>query len=309
MLEIFCLLNLLVFITSEEINQWKYSEEILSNVSEGIITSLTSISSSSTPHYLYTYKNEVEEDVYSTEDNFWYWNYKNITFSPSSINLDNQIYLLFLENDNKFYYLVRNYYLLRYIEVKDDSDIVVRLKGFKLKYSQKFVLIAMIGTKKIKYYNYDSFPLSIKQTYPFDYKLINIYGISDDSDYIYIYFYINENTTELTKYKFDNSNFNKEFSIRLPVKQLYSITEISKAIDKENSFLIFSYNKNETDFYFYYFDYTDLSNVELKSFGNKYNFWPFRDAIFLNAFFLKDTEYLYYLIIKDGLYNVGVLDV
>jgi hypothetical protein len=150
MLEIFCLLNLLVFITSEEINQWKYSEEILSNVSEGIITSLTSISSSSTPHYLYTYKNEAEEDVYSTEDNFWYWNHKNITFSPSSINLDNQIYLLFLENDNKFYYLVRNYYLLRYIEVKDDSDIVVRLKGFKLKYSQKFVLIAMIGTKKNK---------------------------------------------------------------------------------------------------------------------------------------------------------------
>ena len=307
MLKIFYLLNLLVFIISEEINQWKYEEDILFNTSGGNSTSLTSISSSSTSHYFFTYKNNEEEYIYSTELDYW-WEIKNVTFSPSSINLDNYLYLMFTENGNKFYYLIKKNNKLNPFEIEDDTNIA-RLKGFKLQYSKTYTLIALIGTNKINYYQYDRLSIKLNQVYSFNFNIINIYGISDLYDYIYIYSYINENTTELAKYKFYNSNFNKEFSITLPIKKLYNITEVSKALDNEYSFLIFSYIKNGTDFYFYYFDYTDPSNVELKSFGNKYNFLPFRDAVILNAFFLKDTEYLYYLIIKDNLYNTGVLDV
>ena len=311
MLKIFYLLNFFVIIISEEINQWNYKESFLFNIL-GNVTSLTSISSSKKSNYFSTNKTEKEKGIYSTEKNY-YWNDLYDILSPESINLDNLLYLIFTKNGNKFYYLIREHGILNSFEVEDDPNIV-RLKGFYLYYYEQNVLIAMIGTNKIKYYKYDSLSIELIHTYTFDLNLniINILGISyscDFCDFMHIYSYINENTTELVIYQFENSIFKEHLRLTIPVKKLYNITEISYAIENEYSLLIFSYNKNESDFYFYYFDYTSQSEAILRSFGNKYNFYPFRDAIILDAFFLKDTEYLYYLIIKDGLYNAGVLDV
>ena len=311
MSKIFYLLNLLSFIISEEINQWNYTENILFYTEESYSTSLTPISPSSTSYYIFTSKTEEEEEnIFSTEFEQT-WEYTNVTLSPESINLYDRKFIIFSENDKKFYYYIRNSKASNLIpyEIDDDPNIL-RLKGFQLEHTSYF-LIALIGTNKIYSYKGGISSISLKKDYTINLKIINIYNTSSSGcyDYIYIYSYINETTTELAKYKYSSTTLNKEFSIIFPVQKLYNITEISKAIDKEYSFLIFSYNKNEKDFYFYSFNYTNPNNVELISFGNKYNFWPFRDAIILNAFFLKDTEYLYYLIIKDGIYNAGVLDV
>ena len=308
MLKIFCLLNLLFYIISEEINQWNYTESPLFITQDIISTSLTSISSPSISYYLFTYEYGNKNFIFSTEQEVE-WEAIKSDLSPSSINLDYNNYIIFMKNENKFYYYMRKSIKLNPYEIEDEPNII-RLKGFKLISFSKSFLIALIGANKIYYYQYSTSSITLNKKYEFDFKIINIYNVSSSNyDYIYLYSYINETTTELAKYIISTYNFNKIFSIKLPVKKLYNITEISKAIENEYSLLIFSYNKNETDFYFYYFDYTDSSNVELKSFGNKYNFWPFRDAIILDAYFLKDTEYLYYLIIKDDIYNAGVLDV
>ena len=152
MSKIFYLLSLLVFITSEEINQWNYKEDNLFGISGGYPTSLTSISSSSTSQYFFIYKNNKEEYIYSTEIDYW-WDSENVTFSPKSINLDNIMYLIFTENDNKFYYLIKKHKILNPFEIEDNSNIL-RLKGFKLQKSSSYFLIAMIGTNKINYYEY-----------------------------------------------------------------------------------------------------------------------------------------------------------
>jgi hypothetical protein len=141
----------------------------------------------------------------------------------------------------------------------------------------------LIGTKKIYKYQYNTSSIELNTKYQVELIMINIDVISSSSssDNIYVYSYQNETTTDLAKYIVTRYNFNKMFNITLPVKQLYNVTEISQAIDNENSFLIFSYNKkNKEDFYFYYFDYKNSDNVKLISFGNKYNFVYFRDAIF-----------------------------
>jgi len=132
MLKIFylLLLDLLVFIISVEINQWKVVENILLNTTERNATSLTFISSSSNSNYFYTYKNNSKVYIYSTKIKYS-WDNVDANLSPISINLDNQVYLIFSENGNKFYYLIKKFNILNSMEIKDDSDIA-RLKGFKL---------------------------------------------------------------------------------------------------------------------------------------------------------------------------------
>lgn len=317
MSKIFYFLNLLVFIISEEIIQWNCTDDNLFFTSEGIATSLVSVPTSTTSYYIFIYKNNKEELFYSTEPELT-WESKNVTLSPYSINLDNIRYIIFSENDQKFYYFRRIGILTTKLVSNEISEVqnFLSLKGSGFTHNTDYFLIAFIGTNKAYSYDYSilTSKVSINKRFSFDFNIINIFIPSSseydyDYDYIYIYSYINETVTELSKYRFLGTSIDKVFSLILPVKKLYSITEISKAIGEKNSFLIFSYNKNEEDFYFYNFNYTNTSNIELTNFGNKYNFWPFRDAKILNAFFLKNTEYLYYLIIKDGIYNAGVLDV
>ena len=312
MSKILYLINLLVFIISEEIYQWNYTENSLFRTEDGFPTSLTSIYPSSTSYYFFIFKEEEKENLYYTE-NREMWESINFTIYPISTSLDSNKYLIFGENNKQFYYFIRKTYgnnKLISDEVEDDPNIL-RLRGFGLSYLSTFI-IPLIGTDKIYSYNYDSSGISLISKNSVNSKIINIFTTYYIlCNYIYVYSYKNETITELAKYKYTvfHTLYDEDFRIIFPIKKLYSITEISKAIDNENSFLIFSYNKNEADFYFYYFDYTNSDNVKLRSFGNKYNFWPFRDSQILNAFFLKDTEYLYYLIIKDGKYNAGVLDV
>ena len=84
------------------------------------------------------------------------------------------MYLIFTENSNKFYYLIKKHKILNPFEIEDNSNIL-RLKGFKLQKSPSYILIAMIGTNKINYYEYDSLSIELKQTYLFNYNIRFIY--------------------------------------------------------------------------------------------------------------------------------------
>ena len=89
------------------------------------------------------------------------------------------------------------------------------------------------------------------------------------------------------------------------------ITEMNHFItnNKQFFFLYFSYDKNENNFNFYLYESIGTDKFILKSSGNKYNFLPFRNAKIIQAFFLPETEYLFYLI-QIGLKKyAGVLDI
>jgi hypothetical protein len=154
MLKIFYLLNLLVYIISEEINQWKFIETPVFT-SKGVnSTSLTSISSPFISYYLFTYNYGKGEFIYSTEQKEE-WGIINATLSPSSINLDNNSYIIFAENGNKFFYYNRKDKKFSRNEIEDEDNII-RLKGFKsISFNNSF-FIALIGTTKIYKYQYNT---------------------------------------------------------------------------------------------------------------------------------------------------------
>ena len=124
MSKIFYLLNLFALIISEEINQWNYTENDLFYTTGGISTSLTSISFPSTSYYLFLYKTEEGEYIYSTEFRQM-WDSINVTLSPTPIYLDNDKFIILTENDKKFYYYIRESNENKFIpyEIKEDTNI------------------------------------------------------------------------------------------------------------------------------------------------------------------------------------------
>ena len=297
------LLFLLVKLICGNIDIWTYTERNIYTRADTLMTSLSYISSGSL-HYI-TYIKNSKSYFYIVEHNKIIELTESIIISPLSINLNNKLYMLTLENNNSLYYVSNDIlYKLNY-----NDTFTTRLRGMEFT-SSSIALILLIGTNKIDYYYYYNNNIKLKTTYNLEYKIISFFGVSSyyDSGTVYIYYYMNETKTQFSKYIYTNEKFYDNANIILSNITLYNITEISKTIDNDNSILIFTYNKNDSNFYFYYYDYTDLSKIYLKSYGNKYNFWPFRDAKIINVFFLKNTEYLYYLIQKDNYYNAGVLD-
>ena len=296
-------LILLVKLIGGNIDIWTYTEKNIYTRDDTLMTSLTYISSGSL-HYI-TYIKNSKCYFYIKEHNKILELSESAIISPLSINLNNILYMFTLENNNSLYYVSND--ILYQLSYNDTS--ITRLRGMEFT-SSYIALISLIGSNKIDYYYYYNYNLQLKTTYNLDYKIISFFGVSPYYNYgtVYIYYYMNETETKFSKYYYMNDNFYDDDNIILSNVTLYNITEISKTIDNDNSILIFTYNKNDSNFYFYYYDYTDLSNIFIKSYGNKYNFWPFRDAKIINVFFLKNTEYLYYLIKKDNYYNAGVLD-
>ena len=299
---IFIVLFILETLIHGNIDIWSYVENNIFTKQNTLMTGLTYISSSSL-HFI-TYSNNSKSYFHIIEESRFLELSGSIILSPFSINLNNKLYIFTMENNNNLYYISNDFfYTLNY----NDTSIT-RLRGMQF-INSTITLIAFIGTNKINYYYYNN-KLYLKTTYDLDYNIISFYGVpsSSSSGTVYLYYYINDKSTKYSINQYSNEKFYEILYIYIPNIILYNITEISKTIDNENSLLIFSYNKNNSNFYFYYYDYTDSSNIYLKSYGNKYNFLPFRDSKIINAFFLQNTEYLYYLIKKDDYYNVGVLD-
>lgn len=308
MFNIFILIYLFTFIICEDLSSWEYEESVIYSFENSYMKSLTYFPSIS-HHYItyisgsynYLHNIELEKRTNLPDESF--------LLSPVSVSINDIMFLLLSENTNKIYY----YFLADVIYYIDYSEKnLTRLKGMEFPNSNT-CLISLIGTNYIQYYNSikenNEYLLRLNKTFTCDFKIISFYGVSGNSSSgnVYLYSYINETATVYSIYKFSDAEFTESSKFILFGNKLYNITEISKSMDNEYSLLIFTYNKNDTNFFFYYFDCYD-SNVKLYSFGNKYNFWPFRDAKIINAFFLKNTEYLYYLIKKGNYYNAGVLD-
>lgn len=296
------LLVLLFIFNSEDITTWTYKELNITLFEDSNITSFLFVSSFDL--HLITYSNNYKNYIYIIEDNYIY----NISMllSPFAVNLNNKIYIFFSESDNNLYYNSIENDNLNMISYEGLN--ISGLKGMEF-YNSNIAFISLLGTNNILYYIYNNNKLELRKSFNFDYKIISFYGNSSTTNIgtAYLYSYINETTTFYAEYKFSNGKFNEISNIIIKDTKILNITEISKALDNDYSLLVFTYNKNDVNFYFYYYDY-ETENAELKSSGNKYNFWPFRGAEIKKVFFLKNTEYLYYLIIKNNIYNAGVLD-
>ena len=164
-----------------------------------------------------------------------------------------------------------------------DRMILYRAYGNYLISEKKYDLegkeIVSLHAEYINNVNYIHFLFKIKNEYMFA-----LYSLNDADIYMV-----------------HNSTNNFEF---------YNITEIYRIFINNHLIhnYVFSYDKNSTNFVFYLFEYTDNEYIR-KKFRNKYNFLPFQNAKIMEAFFLPNTEYLYYLIEINNQRYAGVLDV
>ena len=307
MLNIFIIFYFLKIIFCKGLEQWNYTYTEIYNYFNVDSTSFASVTSKNL-HQFITY------DQF-TYNNIWYlkgsifWNLNpTFTLSPKAMSFYNSYIFLIIENQN--FYIIINTKNYSIHENSFNETNIKRLNGMEF-YKSNFLLISLIGTNKIYYYYLNDSYSELKIIYESDHKIISFYGESEKQNFgtVYLYSYINETTTLFNKFEYENEKLLEQLNITFYIKELFNITEISKSIDNQESLLIFSYNKNEENFYFYHFDYSNLNDIKLISYGNKYNFWPFRDAIIIKVFFLKNTEYLYYLIKQNNTYNAGVLDI
>ena len=184
------------------------------------------------------------------------------------------------------------------------------LKGYLIYLYSEF-LVAFIGTDNLIIFKNDENKLVIKKSFNFvGNEIVGLHATKNNYiDYINLIFkkdncYISTVYTLFDNdlYMLNNNTLNIEFNDNIEIYKIFNNNLVYN--------YIFSYNKNENNFVFYFLEFnSETQNYTFKKSGNKYNFLPFQNAIIINAFFLPNTEFLYYLIQIDKEKYAGVFDI
>ena len=283
------------------IEVWENTPEYIEEIKDAIFTGATNLFG--TDNYIYSYKISKKSYIKHSKSNDKIE--VNDIIRPISyfLNVNNfYIYFIFTENNN----IYRIYdTILKQLPL--DKSGIKSLKGI-IANNLNELIVSLIGTNTIIILTNEN--NEIKQNF-YEKEIINMDRvIKDRIEYYNLLYKKNNNyTIDIYTYSFYEKKLIYTSSFDLDI-ELYKITEIylPKYNNNKIKLYLFSYNKNEKLFNFYYFEYTENKYV-LKQFGNKYNFLPFRNAEIIEAFFLPFADYLYYLIKIENEKYAGVFDI
>ena len=230
------------------------------------------------------------------------------SLSPFMYKLNCGIHIMLTENNLIFTNINSKFTKIEIVAPEKNKSLKASLVNDKSEF-----LISLIGTNKmILFYSNDN---KLEKKKEFDLDQIEIISFFDiyfyQMNYIYL-IYKNNNIYYLGHYTFYAQELSIFSKFKLNIFELYQITEMYCSINafyQASTLILFSYNKNENNFIFYLFEYDNNNNYILIQYGNKYNFLPFRNAKILKAFFLPNTELLFYLIQIENEKYAGVLDI
>ena len=288
------LLFFIHIIESKGIKTWKSDKNLITKV-DGNVTGGTTIDSNTFVSYMLT-----PEFRFITDGNSKIMTSDDIY--PLSVYCNN-FYILCLEESNFFHYYPNPSSI--------NSTIYVGGEGSKIRllsaifYSNYFI-VSIIGTNKVIVYEASDNFQQIYNHSEENCTLESMIQIKFNSQSCYCLLCKSNNETRLILY---NYNGKLCFNYSSTDITLGEITEMSTPISKENNeLLIFSFNKDTNEFYFYHCELLN-DEIKLKSHGNKYTFLPFRNIVILKGIFLPKTELLYYLIQQNNKTYIGVLDI
>ena len=298
------LISLLILLSNNlllclDIEIWEYSKETIINSENKIFTG--SIYLKDNTNFIISYKNKKSsyiQNLISKEEIII-----NDKLCPLSYTLNSGIHILFTE-DNCIYTNVNS----KFQKVENNIVNIQSLKAGIVNNNSE-LLVVFIGTNSIILFKNNDNKLQIKTSFTLEGMIIDYFAFNSNFlDYFYLLLK-NNNKYTLNYYSIMNNQLNKISNYNLNI-ELYNITEI---YIETNSFqvaklILFSYNKNENNFIFYLFQFSN-NNYILKKSGNKYNFLPFRNAKIIKAYFLPYSDYLLYLIEIEKEKYAGVLDI
>lgn len=223
--------------------------------------------------------------------------------TPTSLCINNAFNIIFTEKNNIYTNINSNFSKIE-TNVLGTKSIIGYLN------SDNELVVGFMGTDTVILYSLVDLKLTPKKKYNLEGNEI----ISLHTDFInhvnYIHLLMKKNNEYMfSLYSLEDNEPFMIFNVAINV-ELYDYTDFYKRIVNNQTPLhyIFSYDKKGKNFVFFLSVYID-NDYFISNFRNKYNFLPFQNAIIIQAFFLPNTEYLYYLIEIENQRYAGVFDV